>query len=151
MLRSSRTWLSKNSSVSDSIARRSVSSNDGNVNGSGTIDSRLRIWSHCPTKSFIHRVARGSASSLRVSRARTAGSDNRPRSAASSSSSSGMLRQRKKASRDASSRSLMRWSASAPVSTGRASLRIRNAGMLSSASSARAMPVSKSPSARPTS
>ena len=74
---------------------------------------------------------------------KTAGSLSWSRVAISSSSSSGMLFHRKKDSREASSRSLSRYTCPGCVSTDRRATCSRNRGIDSSASSARSIPWSK--------
>ena len=76
--------------------------------GRTAVSARLRSCSHCPAKLLVSAAARGSASIRRTCRSSSTGSRRRPASADRSSASSGMLLQRKKESRDASSRSLMR-------------------------------------------
>ena len=73
--------------------------------------SRLRSRSHCPAKLVARLNERRSASILRVCFSSSSGRLSLPRIAASSSSSSGMLLHRKNESREASSRSLMRYDA----------------------------------------
>ena len=97
-----------NSSVSRCIASRRLSSNSGNRLTSGVTARMFRSSSHCAAKLLTSADERGSASIRRTCAASTARSFSFPLSAASSSSSSGMLLHRKNDSREASSRSLMR-------------------------------------------
>ena len=129
-LRSSRTMLSKNSSVSRRNACRRLSSKSGNRPQSGVTTSRFRRCSHWPAK-FVDERSRPRIGEhaphllLEHRRARAA----RPAPPASSSSSSGMLLQRKNDRRDASSRSLMRiHAARGRHCAGSRSMRNRNSG-----------------------
>ncbi len=81
----------------------------------------------------------------------SAGSLSRPRSAASSSSSSGIVLHRKNDSREARSRSLTRYGVLGATFAGSSSMRNRNDGLTSMRSIARCMPVSNPPSVRPAS
>ena len=107
MLRSSCSWLSRNSSVSLTNAVRRLSSNHGYLRlASGVSSQTLRTCSHWLKKFCTSAVrARGSASMRRTCRSNTFASRSFPRIARSSSSSSGMLLHRKNDRRDASSTS----------------------------------------------
>ena len=89
----------------------------------------LRSCSHWPAKFSTSALAFGSASMRRTCWASVAGSCSLPRSARSSSSSSGMLLQRKNDSRDASSRSLIRYAAPGATFAGSRSTRNRKFGI----------------------
>ena len=102
--------LSKNSSVSRRKACRRLSSKSGNRRGSGFAAERLRRCSHCAAKLRHQRVgARIGEHAADLPLEHRAAARSVPRTAASSSGSSGMLLQRKNDSRDASSRSLSRY------------------------------------------
>ena len=86
-----------------------------------------------------------------LARKSTAGFESRPWLATFSSSSSGMLLQRKNDRRDAISRSLIRYTAPAATFAGSRSIRNMNCGLARMRSSPIWMPRSKPPCRRPTS
>src|SRR5688572_31896092 len=97
MGRSSRTMVRKRSSVSCWNDRRRFSSKSGE---SGLTFFSSRRNSHWPAKLLTSASARGSASKRRTWRSSVAGFFSCPRTAASRSSSSGTLLQRKNDKRD---------------------------------------------------
>src|SRR5213082_1615904 len=96
---------------------------------SGVIESRFRRCSHCDAKLVTSERERLSTSIRFTCRSSTAGSWSLPVTAASSSSSSGTLLQRKKDSRDASWRSVMRYGVFDASPGGSRSTRNRNSGL----------------------
>ena len=149
MLRSSRSWLSRNSSVSRSNADRRFSSNSGNANRSGRTDARVRCHSHWSKKPSTSAEDLGSASIRRTWRVSSAGSCRSPRTAASRSGWSGIELHKKKDNREASSSALIRYADAGPISAGSRSILKRKSGSTSIRSSAHWIPVSKVPSPRP--
>ena len=141
-----RCWRNS-SSVSRRIAWRTLSSKSGNSSTSGVTLSRLRSCSHWPVNAVISASARGSAIIRRTCASSTPGARSRPAIARFSSSSSGMLLQRKNDSRLASSSSVTRCGVPAGRLAGSLSERNRKAGLVRIRARPVRMPASKSPPA----
>ncbi len=121
--------LAKNISVSRRSDCRRLSSKSGNSSEFGSTLLTLRSCSHWPAKLLTSACDFGSASMRRTCCSSTAGDFSLPWLATFSSSSSGMLLQRKNDKRDASSRSSRRYALPAGTSAGSRSTRNTNRGL----------------------